>query len=118
MSNTSEFSLKIEWNNIDMFKNLDNIVSNDEEYGYHNLYLLNENNIYITTYTNIEGDLGKTFLQYLIDGDYLEGNQITKNGLKVFEHHNIKLSKLGIDCIKADNMIDYDYIYILIMPTS
>lgn len=69
----------------------------------------------INTYTIIEDNLdtingskGYNFLKQIIDNNYLDGNQLKKKKYEIFNIPEIKLSYLGLPCIKADNVIDDD----------
>ena len=108
MSNNSRFLLKIEWCKDNLLGDVDDIQMIYDG-AQHNLYQLKDYIIYKTTYTPIQGALGITFLRYLSEGDYLEGDQITD--LSLFSEDDIQLSRLGFKCIKADKMIDDDYVY-------
>lgn len=108
MSNNSKFLLKIEWCGADLIGNVGGIQMTDDSY-QHNLYNLTDYIIYKTTYTPIQGALGNTFLKYLLEDNYIEGNQITD--LSIFTKDDIILSTFGFGCIKADERIDDDNIY-------
>lgn len=109
MSNNSTFYLKLEWTKQNLFENLDDIQSVECD-DIVNLYGLNDYLIYKTTYTPLQGNLGADFLRELIATDNIIGDSI--KSLDVFEKKWVKLSKLGLGCIKADNMIDDDYVYV------
>lgn len=112
MSNNSALYLKIEWAKNNLIKGLDYIIIDEYYADNHerpNLDEINDYLIHKITYTPLQGDVGTDFLKELIATDNIIGDSI--KSMDVFAKDWIAKSKVGIECIKADNMIDDDYVY-------
>lgn len=99
--------LKLIWTKSNLITNLDYIEMICDDMST-NLFQLNNYLEFKTTYTPIEGELGKRFLKDILDANNIKGNEI--QSLDIFSKDYIRSSKLYPECIKADNMIDDDYV--------